>query len=113
MESTTVWTRQQEEKWQEFVPFLPHFLADADSRDEILDELVVQLQEVAMHIDVSQLQISDALRDRSTRNKDETLWHLYGCFKDDPISERLFDEAEKERDKYWIGGTEDDAALVE
>lgn len=106
MEYTVVITKDPQAPWRAVVPTLAHCEAEADTREEVLERIRAAIAQIPeRHIEVVTIDVPVA--PTSTNGTGYTTfeqeWPHYGIFKDDPSWDAIFDEIERERDKYRVG----------
>lgn len=90
--------------WQAVVLGLPTVAARGASRQEVIEQITVRLNQTLQHAEIITLTL--AASDNGQPDDEDKLaamgWDDHGLFKDDPEALTLFDEIEAERDKYFI-----------
>lgn len=97
-------------RWKGYVVTIPAITAEADSREDVLENLSQQLGEAVTTSEIVKLPgpFPEAVVYGDGSELDQKLrtngWKHYGLFADDPGALELFDEIERQRDQQTIGG---------
>lgn len=104
MEYTVIITRQPGMRWRATVPALPDCVAEAPTRDEVLEHIREQIKQVMLYSEVVRLQVPVVPEITETPSAEtiQTPWHWFGFFQDDPTWADLFDEIERQRNEHVI-----------
>ena len=93
-------------RWRATLLGFPDIVEEAFSRDQVIKQIEARLAEMLAHAEIITLH-GPALPVDVNKHDDELTaqgWDDYGLFKDDPDALQLFDEIERNRDKYSAGG---------
>jgi predicted RNase H-like HicB family nuclease len=107
MEYTVVITKDPNSPWRAVVPALAHCEAEAETREEVMERIKDAIAQMPQrHIEVVKIEVP-VVQPPSTNGTGYTTfeqeWPHYGIFKNDSSWDAIFDEIERERDKYRVG----------
>lgn len=95
MEYTVVVSEGADARWRAVATALPTYVAEAESKDAVLDKVKEQLAQT--QIEVVQVEVQPQKPSGTNGFKFEEEWPEFGKHKGDPVWAAVFDEIEQER----------------
>ena len=107
MEYTVILTKKPNAPWQAVVPALPSCAAEAATREEVLAQIRAELTQSQIEVVKLDVPLNGTAAQPSLNGSGYTTfeqeWPDYAKFKDDPTWDAIFDEIERERERYRVG----------
>jgi len=94
------------QRWRATLLGFPNIVEEAISRDQAINQIKARIADMLAHAEIITL-YAPALPIEANGIRDELTtqgWNDHGLFKGDAAALQLFDEIERERDSYSIGG---------
>lgn len=105
MTAYTIFLNQKpNQQWRAVVHELPDCVAEATTRDEVLQRIKQRVTKIINRTEVVRMEIEPELALASQKFRHETPWDYFGSRKGEDVIARLYDEIEQQRDAHTIGG---------